>query len=134
MAELLIAGTIASSSCCAAMHVWMQAGQTARSTRELNQASALLNRHWLASHRWLATAPALCSPDLGSLAAKLELALPLAPELERSVETTHQPLGLWLMLHHPDAALKRRQLVTASGLGGCTASSTPLSPPAHPLA
>ena len=122
LAELLIAGAIAGSSCCASLQVWAQAAQTARSARDLTDASALLERHWLASRRWLAAAPTteICALDAEALGEALEQSLGLASDLRRSLQTSDDGLGLWLVLEHPASGLERRQLVTASGLGGCS--------------
>ena len=127
LAELLIAGAIAGSSCCASMRVWGQAAQTARSASDLTEATALLERHWLASRRWLAAAPTteICALDAEALGEVLEQSLPLASDLERSLQASEDGLGLWLLLEHPASGLERRQLVTASGLGGCTANPEP---------
>lgn len=135
LAELLIAGTIAGSSCCASLQVWAQAAQTARSARDLTDASALLERHWLASRRWLAAAPTteICALDAEALGEALEQSLGLASELRRSLQTSDDGLGLWLVLEHPASGLERRQLVTASGLGGCSDNPEPINPePTNP--
>ena len=131
LAELLIAGAIAGSSCCASMQVWGQAAQTARSARDLTEATALLERHWLASRRWLAAAPTteICALDAEALGEALEQSLALATDLRRSLQASEDGLGLWLVLEHPASGLERRQLVTASGLGGCTANPEQLSEP-----
>ena len=130
LAELLIAGAIAGSSCCASVQVWGQAAQTARSARDLTDASALLERHWLASRRWLAAAPMteICSLEAESLGDALEQSLPLAAGLERSLQASDKNSGLWLVLEHPTSGLERRQLMTASGLGGCTTKQEQLNP------
>ena len=129
LAELLIAGAIAGSSCCASMQVWGQAAQTARSARDLTDASALLERHWLASRRWLAAAPKteICALEAEALGEALEQSLGLASDLRRSLQASEDGLGLWLVLEHTASGLERRQLVTASGLGGCTANPEQLS-------
>ena len=130
LAELLIAGAIAGSSCCASMQVWGQAAQTARSARDLTDASALLERHWLASRRWLAAAPIteICALEAESLGEALQQSLPLAAGLQRSLQTSDDNPGLWLALEHLTSGLKRRQLITASGLGGCSAKAARLNP------
>ena len=130
LAELLIAGAIAGSSCCASLQVWAQAAQTARSARDLTDASALLERHWLASRRWLAAAPTteICALDGEALGESLEQSLGLASDLRRSLQTSDDGLGLWLVLKHPASGLERRQLVTASGLGGCSDNPEPINP------
>ena len=120
LSELLIAGVITCSSCCASLQVWGQAGHIARSARDFTEVSALLERHWLASYRWLSAAPAVCSLEVAGLEAALELALPLALELSRSIDSNHESLGLWLVLQHPASGLERRQLVTSAGLGVCS--------------
>ena len=127
LAELLIAGAIAGSSCCASVQVWGQAAQTARSARDLTDASALLERHWLASRRWLAAAPMteICTLEAEALGEALEQSLPLAADLQRSLQASDDDLGLWLLLEHPVSGLKRRQLITAAGLGGCTPHPEP---------
>ena len=135
LAELLIAGAIAGSSGCASLQVWAQAAQTTRSARDLTDASALLERHWLASRRWLAAAPTteICALDGEALGDALEQSLGLASDLRRSLQTSDDGLGLWLVLEHPASGLARRQLVTASGLGGCSDNEEPLNPePANP--
>lgn len=131
LAELLIAGAIAGSSCCASMQVWGQAAQTARSARDLTEATALLERHWLASRRWLTAAPTteICALDAEALGEALEQSLPLASDLERSLQADDHNSSFWLVLEHPASGLERRQLVTASGLGGCTANPEQLSAP-----
>ena len=131
LAELLIAGAIAGSSCCASMQVWAQAAQTARSAHDLTEATSLLERHWLASRRWLTAAPTteICALDAEALGEALEQSLPLASDLERSMQASEDGLGLWLVLEHPASGLERRQLMTASGLGGCTANPEQLSAP-----
>ena len=130
LAELLIAGAIAGSSCCASVQVWGQAAQSARSARDLTDASALLERHWLASRRWLAAAPKteICALEAQSLGEALDQSLSLAADLERSLETNDDNPGLWLVLEHPTSGLERRQLITAAGLGGCTDNAEPLNP------
>ena len=131
LAELLIAGAIAGSSCCASMQVWTLAAQTARSARDLTEATALLERHWLASRRWLTAAPTteICALDAEALGEALEQSLPLASDLERSLQADDHNSSFWLVLEHPASGLERRQLVTASGLGGCTANTEQLSAP-----
>lgn len=134
LAELLIAGAIAGSSCCASMQVWGQAAQTARSARDLTEATALLERHWLASRRWLAAAPTteICALDAEALGEALEQSLTLATDLRRSLQASEDGLGLWLVLEHPASGLERRQLMTASGLGGCSDNAEPTNPePRH---
>ena len=130
LAELLIAGAIAGSSCCASVQVWGQAAKSARSARDLTDASALLERHWLASRRWLAAAPKteICALEAESLGEALEQSLPLAADLERSLQTNDDNPGLWLVLEHPTSGLERRQLMTASGLGGCSAKAARRNP------
>ena len=130
LAELLIAGAIAGSSCCASMQVWGQAAQTARSARDLTDASALLERHWLASRRWLAAAPKteICALEAEALGEALEQSLGLASDLRRSLQASEDGLGLWLVLEHPVSGLERRQLMTASGLGGCSDNAEPTNP------
>lgn len=127
LAELLIAGAIAGSSCCASVQVWGQAAQTARSARDLTDASVLLERHWLASRRWLAAAPMteICTLEAEALGEALEQSLPLAAGLQRSLQANDDNPGLWLVLEHPTSGLKRRQLITAAGLGGCTSNPEP---------
>ena len=130
LAELLIAGAIAGSSCCATVQVWGQAAQTARSARDLTDASALLERHWLASRRWLAAAPMteICALEAESLGDALEQSLPLATDLQRSLQASDDDLGLWLVLAHPASGLERRQLITAADLGRCTDNAEPIKP------
>ena len=83
LAELLIAGAIAGSSCCASVQVWGQAAKSARSARDLTDASALLERHWLASRRWLAAAPMteICTLEAEALGEALEQAKALAAKI-----------------------------------------------------
>ena len=119
LAELLVAGAIASSSCCASFHVWGQAAQASHSARRLVQAEALLDRHWLASQRWLASEALACALDAERLDQGLALALPLADGLQRSLHSDGDPAAVWLVLHHPEAGFERRQLFTVMGLGGC---------------
>jgi hypothetical protein len=119
LSELLIAGVITSSSCCASLQVWGQACHIARSARDVTEASALLERHWLASYRWLSAAPAVCSLEAAGLEEALEQALPLALELSRSIDSNNASLGWWLELQHPASGLERRQLLTSAGLGVC---------------
>ena len=130
LAELLIAGAIAGSSCCASVQVWGQAAKSARSARDLTDASALLERHWLASRRWLAAAPMteICALEAESLDEALDQSLPLAAGLQRSLQANDDDLELWLVLEHLTSGLERRQLITASGLGGCTDNAEPLKP------
>ena len=130
LAELLIAGAIASSSCCASMQVWTQAARTARSARDLTDASDLMERHWLASRRWLAAAPMteICTLEAEVLGEALEQSLPLEAGLRRSLQASESGLGLWLVLEHPASDLERRQLITASGLGGCTDDAETTNP------
>ena len=130
LAELLIAGAIAGSSCCASVQVWGQAAKSARSARDLTDASALLERHWLASRRWLAAAPMteICALEAESLGEALDQSLPLTADLQRSLQTSDDNPGLWLVLEHPTSGLERRQLITASGLGGCTTNKKGLNP------
>lgn len=130
LAELLIAGAIAGSSCCASVQVWGQAAKSARSARDLTDASALLERHWLASRRWLAAAPMteICTLETERLGEALNQSLPLAAGLQRSLEANDDNPGLWLVLEHLTSGLERRQLITASGLGGCTDNAEALNP------
>ena len=130
IAELLIAGAIAGSSCCASMQVWGQAAQTACSARDLTEATAQLERDWLASRGWLAAAPRteICALDAKALSEALEQSLTLASDLQRSLQASEDGLGLWLVLEHPVSGLERRQLMTASGLGGCADNAEPLNP------
>jgi len=130
LAELLIAGAIAGSSCCASVQVWGQAAQSARSASDLTDASALLERHWLASRRWLAAAPMteICALEAESLDEALQQSLPLAAGLQRSLQTSDDNPGLWLVLEHLTSGLERRQLITAAGLGCCTDNAEPLKP------
>ena len=130
LAELLIAGAIAGSSCCASVQVWGQAAKSARSARDLTDASALLERHWLASRRWLACAPMteICTLEAEAVGEALKQSLPLAAGLERSLQASDENSGLWLVLEHPVSGLKRRQLITAAGLGGCTDNPELLNP------
>lgn len=119
LAELLVAAAIASSSCCASLQVWGQAAQASHSARRLVQAEVLLERHWLASQRWLASEALACALDAEHLDQGLALALPLDAALQRSLHSDGDPAAVWLVLHHRQTGLERRQLLTAIGLGGC---------------
>ena len=133
LAELLVVGVITSSSCCASLHVWGHAAQASHATRQTSDAAALLDRHWLATHRWLASDGAACDLSADRLDQDVSLALPLADGLERSIEPDGEGdgVGVWLLLRHLESGLQRRQLFTPSGLGGC-ASTAELSPELEP--
>ena len=133
LAELLVAGVITSSSCCASLHVWGHAAQASHAARQTSDAAALLDRHWLATHRWLASDGVACDLSAGRLDQDISFALPLANGLERSIEPDGDVdgLGVWLELRHSQSGLQRRQLFTPSGLGGC-ASTAELSPELEP--
>ena len=123
LAELLVAGVITSSSCCASLHVWGHVAQASRAARQTSEAAALLDRHWLATQRWLLSDGVVCDLSADRLDQKISLALPLADGLERSIEPDGDGdgdgLGVWLELRHLESGLQRRQLLTPSGLGGC---------------
>ena len=133
LAELLVAGVITSSSCCASLHVWGHAAQASHAARQTSDAAALLNRHWLATHRWLASDGVACDLSADRLDQDVSFALPLADGLERSIEPDGEVdgVGVWLLLRHLESGLQRRQLFTPSGLGGC-ASTAELSPELEP--
>ena len=133
LAELLVAGVITSSSCCASLHVWGHAAQASHAARQASDAAALLDRHWLATQRWLASDGVACDLSADRLDQEISFALPLADGLERSIEPDGEVdgVGVWLLLRHLESGLQRRQLFTPSGLGGC-ASTAELSPELEP--
>ena len=133
LAELLVAGVITSSSCCASLHVWGHAAQASHAARQTSVAAALLDRHWLATHRWLLSDGVACDLSAHRLDQDVSFALPLADGLERSIEPDGEVdgVGVWLLLRHLESGLQRRQLLTPSGLGGC-ASTAELPPELEP--
>ena len=133
LAELLVAGVITSSSCCASLHVWGHAAQASHAARQTSVAAALLDRHWLATQRWLLSDGVACDLSADRLDQDVSFALPLADGLERSIEPDGEVdgVGVWLLLRHLESGLQRRQLFTPSGLGGC-ASTAELSPELEP--
>lgn len=133
LAELLVAGVITSSSCCASLHVWGYAAQASHAARQTSVAAALLDRHWLATQRWLLSDGVACDLSADRLDQDVSFALPLADGLERSIEPDGEVdgVGVWLLLRHLESGLQRRQLFTPSGLGGC-ASTAELSPELEP--
>ena len=135
LAELLVAGVITSSSCCASLHVWGHAAQASHAARQTSEAAALLDRHWLATQRWLLSDGVVCDLSAGRLDQDVSFALPLADGLERSIEPDGDGdgdgFGVWLELRHSQSGLQRRQLFTPSGLGGC-ASTAELPPELEP--
>ena len=133
LAELLVAGVITTSSCCASLHVWGHAAQASQAARQASDAAALLDRHWLATQRWLLADGVACDLSADRLDQEISFALPLADGLERSIEPDGDGdgLGVWLELRHSQSGLQRRQLFTPSGLGGC-ASTAELSPELEP--
>ena len=133
LAELLVAGVITSSSCCASLLVWGHAAQASHAARQTSVAEALLDRHWLATQRWLVSYGAACDLSAHRLDQDVSFALPLADGLERSIEPDGDGdgFGIWLELRHLESGSQRRQLLTPSGLGGC-ASTAELSPELEP--
>ena len=133
LAELLVAGVITSSSCCACLHVWGHAAQASHAARQTSVAAALLDRHWLATQRWLLADGVACDLSADRLDQEISFALPLADGLERSIEPDGEVdgVGVWLLLRHLESGLQRRQLFTPSGLVGC-ASTAELSPELEP--
>lgn len=125
LAELLVAGVITSSSCCASLHVWGHAAQASHAARQTSVAAALLDRHWLATQRWLLFDGVACDLSAHRLDQDVSFALPLADGLERSIEPDGEGdgVGVWLVLRHLDSGLQRRQLFTPSGLGGCASTA-----------
>lgn len=125
LAELLVAGVITSSSCCASLHVWGHAAQASHAARQTADAATLLDRHWLATQRWLASSGVACDLSAHRLDQDLSFAWPLADGLERSIEPDGDGdgLGVWLELRHSQSGLQRRQLLTPSGLGGCASTA-----------
>ena len=119
LAELLVAGVITSSSCCASLHVWGHAAQASHAARQTSEAAALLDRHWLATQRWLLSDGVACDLSAYRLDQDVSFVLPLADGIERSIEPDGDGLGVWLELRHSQSGLQRRQLLTPSGLGGC---------------
>ena len=126
LTELLVAGMIAGSRCCASLQVFSQAAAASHVARTRLEAGELLELHWLASRRWLMAANASCSDDPMALAQKLMADLPLDDSLQRSLIDDDASWGLWLVLNHPATGLQRRQLFTAAGSGWCndTAATT----------
>ena len=133
LAELLVAGVITSSSCCASLHVWGHAAQASHVACQTFDAAALLDRHWLATQRWFLSDGVACDLSAHRLDQDVSLALPLADGLERSIEPDGDGdgFGVWLELRHLESGLQRRQLLTPSGLGGC-ASIAELPPELEP--
>ena len=86
LAELLVAGVITSSSCCASLHVWGHAAQASHTARQTSVAAALLDHHWLATQRWLLSDGVACDLSAHRLDQDVSFALPLADGLERSIE------------------------------------------------
>lgn len=119
LAELLIAAAITGSSCCASLQVWSQAGQAARAAQALTQASEQLDRHWLASRRWLTADPQICALDPSTWSMPLQLPEPAHQDLQQSLQPSDSGSGFWLVLREPASGLERRQLFTVAGLGGC---------------
>ena len=119
LAELLVAGMIASSSCCASLQVFSRAAATSHTARTQLEASELLELHWLASRRWLMVTRSACDLDAAGLEQSLAAELPLGSHLQRSLHDDPESMGVWLELNHPSSGLQRRQLFTAAGSGWC---------------
>jgi hypothetical protein len=119
LAELLVAGMIASSSCCASLQVFSQAASASHTARTELEASELLELHWLASRRWLMVSRSACDLDAAGLEQSLAAELPLSSQLQRRLHDDPESLGVWLELDHPSSGLQRRQLFTAAGSGWC---------------
>jgi len=119
LAELLVAGMIASSSCCASLQVFSQAAAASHTARTQREASELLELHWLASRRWLMVTRSACDLDAAGLEQSLAAELPLGSHLQRSLHDDPESMGVWLELNHPSSGLHRRQLFTAAGSGWC---------------
>jgi len=119
LTELLVAGMIAGSSCCASLQVFSQAAAGSHLARTRLEAGELLELHWLASRRWLMAANAGCPDDPMALEKELIAEVPLDDSLQRSLTDDDASWGLWLVLDHPATGLQRRQLFTAAGSGWC---------------
>jgi len=119
LAELLVAGMIAGSSCCASLQVFSQAAAASHTARIQREASELMELHWLASRRWLMAATSACELDAAGLEQSLVAELPLESQLQRSLHDDPESMGVWLELDHPSSGLQRRQLFTAAGSGWC---------------
>jgi hypothetical protein len=119
MAELLVAGMIASSSCCASLQVFSQAASASHTARTQREASELMELHWLASRRWLMAVSSACDLDAAGLEQSLAAELPLGSQLQRRLHDDPEFMGVWLELDHPSSGLERRQLFTAAGSGWC---------------
>ena len=119
LAELLVAGMIAGSSCCASLQVFSQAAAISHTARIQLEASELLELHWLASRRWLMAASSACDHDAAGLEQSLAVERPLDSHLLRNLHDDPDSMGVWLELDHPSSGLQRRQLFTAAGSGWC---------------
>ena len=119
LAELLVAGMIASSSCCPSLQVFSRAASASHTARMQREASELMELHWLASRRWLMAVSSACDLDAAWLEQSLAVELPLDSHLQRSLHNDPESIGVWLELDHPSSGLQRRQLFTAAGSGWC---------------
>ena len=119
LSELVIAGLITSSTCSASLHVWSRAAQTNHSARILSAAVNDLERHVVASHRWLVTHQADCLFNPNHLASQLDQAIPLPESLQRSLTLGSVGSSLWLHVVDASSGLQRRQFITSAGLGQC---------------
>ena len=122
LAEVLVAGVIVSSSCCASLQVWSQTVQTSQAARDLVQAGERLELQWLLSRRWLAAAELGCPLDPLALEVGLDQALPREAGISRRLALDPNREGVWLTLEHNATGLLRRQLFTAAGSGWCSSS------------
>ncbi|WP_115019994.1 hypothetical protein [Synechococcus sp. UW140] len=122
LAEVLVAGVIVSSSCCASLQVWSQTVQTTQAARDLVQTGELLELQWMLSRRWLAAVEVRCPVDSFALEVDLDEALPLEAGISRRLVMDHSLEGVWLTLEHNATGLLRRQLFTAAGSGWCRSS------------
>lgn len=127
LVELLVAGAIVGSSCCASLQVFNQAAATSQLVRTRRQARELLSLHWIASRRWMMTAEAGCSSGAMALEQQITAEVPLDGSLQRRFHDDADSLGVWMEVHHPSTGLQRRQLFTGTGSGWCRDVETSVS-------
>ena len=119
LVELLVAGAIVGSSCCASLQLFSQVVATSQLVRTHRQGSELLDLHWIASRRWLMAADAGCSSGAMALEQQITADVPLDGSLQRRFHDDADSLGVWMEVHHPSTGLQRRQLFTGAGIGWC---------------
>ena len=119
LSEFVIAGLITASNCSASLQVWSRSAQINHSARILSVAVDELERHVVASRRWLVTHQADCLFNPNHLASQLDQAIPLPESLQRSLTLGSVDSSLWLHVVDASSGLQRRQFITSAGLGQC---------------